>query len=90
MMRALWTGASGMKAQQTSMDNISNNLANINTTGFKKETVDTKPDQYTCRKRIKNKEIDTTLRYSRSVVSIARCSRGEYPKFFLKAREKVE
>ena len=39
MMRALWTGASGMKAQQTSMDNISNNLANINTTGFKKETV---------------------------------------------------
>ena len=39
MMRALWTAASGMKAQQTSMDNISNNLANINTTGFKKETV---------------------------------------------------
>ncbi len=37
-MRALWTAASGMKAQQTSMDTISNNLANINTTGFKKET----------------------------------------------------
>ncbi len=38
MMRALWTAASGMKAQQTSLDTISNNLANINTTGFKKET----------------------------------------------------
>lgn len=38
MMRALWTAASGMKAQQTSMDNLSNNLSNINTTGFKKET----------------------------------------------------
>lgn len=38
MMRALWTAASGMKAQQTSMDTLSNNLANINTTGFKKET----------------------------------------------------
>ena len=37
-MRALWTAASGMKAQQTSMDTISNNLANINTTGYKKET----------------------------------------------------
>lgn len=39
MMRALWTAASGMKAQQTSMDSLSNNLANINTTGYKKETV---------------------------------------------------
>lgn len=38
MMRALWTAASGMKAQQTSLDTISNNLSNINTTGFKKET----------------------------------------------------
>lgn len=38
MMRALWTAASGMKAQQTSMDTLSNNLANINTTGYKKET----------------------------------------------------
>lgn len=36
MMRALWTGASGMIAQQTNVDNISNNLANVNTTGFKK------------------------------------------------------
>ena len=38
MMRALWTAASGMKAQQTSMDTLSNNLSNINTTGYKKET----------------------------------------------------
>lgn len=40
MMRSLWTAASGMKAQQTSLDNISNNLANINTTGFKKERIE--------------------------------------------------
>lgn len=38
MMRALWTGASGMIAQQTSLDTISNNMSNVNTTGFKKET----------------------------------------------------
>jgi len=38
MMRSLWTAASGMHTQQTNVDTISNNLANINTTGYKKET----------------------------------------------------
>lgn len=37
-MRALWTAASGMIAQQKSVDTISNNIANLNTTGYKKET----------------------------------------------------
>lgn len=36
MMRALWTSASGMLTQQFNMDVLSNNLANVNTTGFKK------------------------------------------------------
>ena len=40
MMRSLWTAASGMKAQQTSLDTISNNLSNINTTGYKRETTE--------------------------------------------------
>ncbi len=39
MMRGLYTGASGMMSQQVNMDVISNNLANINTTGFKKGRV---------------------------------------------------
>lgn len=38
MLRALWTAASGMTNQQTNVDTISNNLANINTTGYKRET----------------------------------------------------
>lgn len=42
MMRALWTGASGMIAQQTNVDTIGNNLANVNTTGFKAETAEFK------------------------------------------------
>ena len=42
MMRSLWTAASGMITQQTNVDVISNNLANINTTGYKKETVEFK------------------------------------------------
>ena len=40
MVRALWTGASGMNAQQVSLDNIANNLANVNTTGFKKQNTE--------------------------------------------------
>jgi len=40
MMRSLWTAASGMVAQQANMDVISNNLANANTTGYKKSRTD--------------------------------------------------
>ncbi len=40
MMRSLWTAASGMVAQQANIDVISNNLANVNTTGFKKNRTD--------------------------------------------------
>ncbi|MBR1740833.1 MAG: flagellar basal-body rod protein FlgG [Lachnospiraceae bacterium] len=40
MMRSLWTAATGMKTQQTSLDNLSHNLANINTTGYKKERIE--------------------------------------------------
>lgn len=42
MMRSLWTAASGMVTQQTNIDTISNNIANINTTGYKKETTEFK------------------------------------------------
>ena len=37
MFRSLWNAASGMEAQQTSLDVITNNLANVNTTGFKRQ-----------------------------------------------------
>jgi len=36
MIRGLWTAATGMSSQQTNMDVIAHNLANANTTGFKK------------------------------------------------------
>src|SRR5271157_2943111 len=35
MTRALYSAASGMKAQETNIDNIANNLANANTVGYK-------------------------------------------------------
>ena len=40
MPRALWSGASGMRAQQTNVDVIANNIANVNTTGFKRQRVE--------------------------------------------------
>ncbi|MDR3592272.1 MAG: flagellar basal-body rod protein FlgG [Negativicutes bacterium] len=40
MMRALWTAGTGMAAQQTNVDVIANNLANVSTTGFKSSRPD--------------------------------------------------
>ncbi|MFP4363291.1 MAG: flagellar basal-body rod protein FlgG [Spirochaetia bacterium] len=40
MMRSLWTAASGMTGQQFNIDTISNNLSNVNTTGFKRNRAD--------------------------------------------------
>jgi len=37
MVRSLWTGATGMNAQQTNVDTIANNLANVNTVGYKSQ-----------------------------------------------------
>ena len=40
MVRSLWTAASGMIGQQANIDTISNNLSNVNTSGFKKMRAD--------------------------------------------------
>lgn len=40
MIRSLWTAATGMQAQSTSINVIANNLANVNTVGFKKSRTD--------------------------------------------------
>jgi len=37
MLRSLWTAKTGLDAQQTSLDTISNNLANVSTTAYKRE-----------------------------------------------------
>ncbi len=40
MIRSLFSSSSGMRAQQVNLDVVANNLANVNTTGFKKNRVD--------------------------------------------------
>ena len=36
MLTTLWTSKSGLNANQEKLDVISNNIANVNTTGYKK------------------------------------------------------
>ncbi|MGL5259636.1 MAG: flagellar basal-body rod protein FlgG [Lachnospiraceae bacterium] len=55
MVRSLWTGATGMNAQQTNLDTIANNLANVNTVGYKSETAEFKTLLY------QNLQAKTTL-----------------------------
>lgn len=40
MLKAMRTASSGMQSQQLKIDNIANNLANINTNGFKKSRIE--------------------------------------------------
>ncbi len=51
MIRSLWTAASGMIGQQMNVDTISNNLANVNTAGYKKERLEFKSLLYETMKR---------------------------------------
>ena len=39
MLRGLWNAATGMRAQQTKIDVVANNIANVNTNGYKKKDV---------------------------------------------------
>ncbi len=52
-MRALYSAAQGMKSQQFNLDTISNNLSNVNTTGYKKMRTEFKDLLY---EHIKRKE----------------------------------
>src|SRR4029078_12913738 len=38
MLRSLFSGISGLQAHQTKMDVVGNNIANVNTVGFKSST----------------------------------------------------
>ena len=54
MMRALWTAGSGMMAQQFNVDVISNNLSNVNTTGYKGDRAEFKDLLYETLDRASN------------------------------------
>ena len=43
MIRSFYTAVSGMITQEAKQDVITNNLANVNTVGFKEDTLEVKP-----------------------------------------------
>lgn len=59
MMRSLWTAASGMTAQQLNVDTISNNISNVNTTGYKKDRLEFKSLLYQTMERASLDAADT-------------------------------
>lgn len=62
MNRSLYTGATGMMTQMKIMDVVSNNIANVNTTGFKKDDVIARSFNEELMYRIKdNNEVFNTL-----------------------------
>ncbi|WP_352404943.1 flagellar basal-body rod protein FlgG [Sporanaerobacter acetigenes] len=50
-MRAMWTAATGMRAQQLNIDTIANNLSNVNTTAYKTQRAEFKDLFYANMKR---------------------------------------
>jgi len=62
MMRSLWTAASGMNSQQLNVDTISNNLSNVNTTGYKKERMEFKSLLYQTMQRADQDPANTVSR----------------------------
>ena len=39
MMRSLYSGVAGLRTHQTKMDVLGNNIANVNTTSFKSQSI---------------------------------------------------
>ena len=64
MMRSLWTAATGMISQQQNVDVISNNLANVNTFGYKKGRMEFKTLLY---ETISRADLDPANRTGRPV-----------------------
>lgn len=62
MMRSLWTAASGMSAQMLKMDTTMNNIANVNTTGFKRERLEFKTLMYQTMQRANLDPVNMTGR----------------------------
>ncbi len=61
MLRALYTSATGMKAQEMRIDNTANNLANVNTTGFRRSAMDFADLIYTTYRQPGSTVADTQL-----------------------------
>ena len=58
-MRSLWTAGTGMMAQQTNVEVISNNIANMSTTGYKRRRAEFQDLIYQNMRRVGSQSSDT-------------------------------
>lgn len=73
-MKALWSAASGMKNLQLKIDTISNNIANVNTSGFKNQRVEFKDimyDSYTQVDQLENETRPVPIEIGHGVMTSA-------------------
>ena len=68
MMQAFYNAASGLRCQQRNLDVISNNIANINTVGFKKDRVNFKDALYVAMTNPEEPESEVNLMQGNGVV----------------------
>lgn len=61
MIRGLYTAATGMNAQQHQIDVTSNNIANVNTIGFKKDRAEFQDLMYESLNYTAGRTSETTL-----------------------------
>ena len=64
MIGALWTGISGLSSQQKALDNESNNIANVNTVGFKSSRISFADQMYQDRIGKGSKILDSEKLYT--------------------------
>lgn len=64
MIGALWTGISGLSSQQQALDNESNNIANVNTIGFKASRISFADQMYQDRIGKGSKILDSEKLYT--------------------------
>ena len=69
MVRSLWTAATGMIAQQTNLDTIANNLANVNTQGYKTQVNEFKTLLYQTLQTKTNSAISTIFKQGNALAS---------------------
>jgi flagellar basal-body rod protein FlgG len=58
MVRGLYTGANGMIVQRNKMDNLTNNIVNAETTGYKKDLLVTKPFEEVMLSRMNDSDVE--------------------------------
>lgn len=70
MLRGLYTAYTGMEAQQQKLDIVSNNLANVNTSGFKQDNVAFRSFKEVLATKIDDPEVPADLKIGRMTLGV--------------------